>query len=259
MSIKYCLDYKEPFLCTAIHNGYRVSDLVQSKLNISKDERLREEDPLTEYFTGISSNRIIAQQSRFEYDLNRSRDKAVYQVPEDAWGLKVRSSEFTPTELKVILTGYDLFYKRVEQVLQELVDTFGFCFVWDIHSYNHHRLGADELFDDPQLNPEIIIGTSNLSSEWDPLVTLIFNKIKSTPFMGRAIDVRKNVKFTGGYFPRWVNKKFEKKVCCLSIEFKKIFMDEWTGLFYPDVMRELRGILLETKQVVMDYHKSFAG
>lgn len=43
------------------------------------------------------------------------------------------------------------------------------------------------------------------------------------------LDVRENVKFFGGHFAKWIYQNFPKKVCVLSIEFKKFFMDEWTG------------------------------
>ena len=41
--------------------------------------------------------------------------------------------------------------------------------------------------------------------------------------------MRENVKFRGGHFPTWINQTFGGRACVLSIEVKKIFMDEWTG------------------------------
>jgi len=43
------------------------------------------------------------------------------------------------------------------------------------------------------------------------------------------MDVRENVKFQGGYFSSWVNSTFAGAGCALAVEFKKVFMDEWTG------------------------------
>ena len=48
-------------------------------------------------------------------------------------------------------------------------------------------------------------------------------------FPGGRLDVRENVKFRGGYFSRWVHETFPKSGCALAIEFKKFFMNEWTG------------------------------
>jgi hypothetical protein len=43
------------------------------------------------------------------------------------------------------------------------------------------------------------------------------------------LDVRENVKFFGGQFPRWIHDNFPETVCALAIEVKKFFMNEWTG------------------------------
>jgi hypothetical protein len=48
-------------------------------------------------------------------------------------------------------------------------------------------------------------------------------------FPGGRLDVRENVKFQGGNFSRWIHGKFPGTGCALAIEFKKFFMDEWTG------------------------------
>ena len=56
---------------------------------LADDERLREEDPFTEIVIRDVPNRIVFHRSRFEIDLNRARDGAVYLTPEQAWGLKV--------------------------------------------------------------------------------------------------------------------------------------------------------------------------
>ena len=43
------------------------------------------------------------------------------------------------------------------------------------------------------------------------------------------MDVRENVRFRGGELSRWVNERYRDRGCALAIEFKKMFMDEWTG------------------------------
>ena len=46
---------------------------------------------------------------------------------------------------------------------------------------------------------------------------------------GHRFDVRENVRFRGGYLCRWVAEHYPDTACALAIEFKKVFMDEWTG------------------------------
>ena len=78
-----------PLIATAIHDGHDVRDDVASHLALSDSERLREEDPFTGQWTQVAPTRVVGMRSRFEVDLNRPREKAVYRTPEDAWGLTV--------------------------------------------------------------------------------------------------------------------------------------------------------------------------
>lgn len=41
------------------------------------------------------------------------------------------------------------------------------------------------------------------------------------------------MKFFGGQHARWAHERFPETACVLAIEFKKFFMDEWTG--QPDM------------------------
>ena len=253
MDTEFYFTFAEPFVCTAIHHGHKISPDLKDNLEISDAVRLREEDPRTEFFTRISSNRIIQHKSRFEYDLNRSRDKAFYLNPEDCWGLRARKTKPPADLIAKSLQSYDQFYRWTEVFLSELLVSFSHFFVYDIHSYNHHRLGVDQPFDDQEKNPEIIIGTNNMPEIWFPLVEKIRDCLRTYNFLGRKLDVRINVKFPGGHFSRWIHNTFPEKACCIAIEFKKIFMDEWSGKFYPEVMQELRKALKSTKPVILDY------
>ena len=60
---------------------------------------------------------------------------------------------------------------------------------------------------------------------------------------GHLLDVRENVKFKGGYFSSWIHQEYPRHACVLAVEFRKTFMNEWTGI--PDWPRlgALRDIL----------------
>ena len=53
--------------------------------------------------------------------------------------------------------------------------------------------------------------------------------LRAFDFMGRKLDVRENVKFKGGNQVKWLHENFAENGCGLAIEFKKFWMDEWTG------------------------------
>jgi hypothetical protein len=253
LETEYHFAFSEPLVCTAIHNGNYISPQIRKNIGITDNLRLREEDPKTAFFTKISANRIIQHRSRFEYDLNRSRDKAFYLEPADAWGLRVRRQRPEEEVIRESLSAYDRFYRRTKSFFDEMTTTFGSFFVYDIHSYNHHRKGNDQPFDSPAENPEIILGTSIMPAEWFPLVKRIQESLLGFDFFGRKLDVRINVKFPGGNFSRWIHSSYPGRVACIAIEFKKIFMDEWTGEFFPDKQEALRQALLRTKPVILNY------
>ncbi|MDD3049859.1 MAG: N-formylglutamate amidohydrolase [Candidatus Cloacimonetes bacterium] len=256
MKANFNFNYKEPIVCTAIHNGHIISNDILNNLGISEETRLMEEDPFTGFFTENCGNRIIVHTSRFEVDLNRSRSHAFYENPEDAWGLPVRKET---TNLEVVLKSllqYDEFYARTKHYLNMMKKKHKRFFVYDIHSYNHHRGGSDAPFDEQEKNPDIILGTNIVTGMNLDLVDAIEEKMREFDFFGKKIDVRQNVKFPGGNFSKWINTEFKDSACCIAIEFKKIFMDEWSSMLYPDVQRKLRELLESTFKLITDYMKS---
>ena len=257
MLADFDFSYNSPIVCTAIHNGHDVSKEVLKNLAVSEDIRLMEEDPYTERFTQFSSNTIIGRTSRFEVDLNRSVEKCIYKNPEDAWDIKTRKE--TPSDLVISqsLEKYHDFYASAKYHFVQLEKKFGKFFVYDIHSYNHHRKGPEAGFDDPMLNPEIIIGTNNMPEKWFPLVDKIQNKLTSFNYFGRSLDARINVKFPGGHFSRWIHNNFPDSACCIAIEFKKIWMDEWTGEIYEDKLNKLIEALNSTHELIESELKKY--
>jgi len=119
---------QSPLIATAIHDGHTVRDNISSFFLLTSDERLREEDPFTAGWVGITDNQVIGLNSRFEMDLNRAREKAIYRKPEDAWGLTVWKDELPEEMAQESLARYDQFYANVKKMLQSIVDRHG-CFV----------------------------------------------------------------------------------------------------------------------------------
>ena len=70
-----------PLIATAIHDGHEVRDDVAGHLALNDSERLREEDPFTAGWTVVAPTRVVGTRSRFEVDLNRPRDKAIFRTP----------------------------------------------------------------------------------------------------------------------------------------------------------------------------------
>jgi N-formylglutamate amidohydrolase len=219
-----------PLVACAIHDGHEVRPAVADCLRLDSNERLYEEDPYTGAWTSIAPTRIISQRSRFEVDFNRPREKAVYITPADAWGLEVWRCAPPAEMLAESLQLYDEFYAQLRTVLEQLVTRHGKVVVFDLHSYNHIRGSVGGTPADPQGNPEVNLGTGTMNrAAWAPIVERWLDAMRSYNYFGRPLDVRENVKFVGGEFPRWVHESFPDTVCALAVEVKKFFMNEWTG------------------------------
>jgi N-formylglutamate deformylase len=214
----------------AIHDGHHIRPEVADCLRLDSAARRYEEDPYTGDWTFIAPTRIIARRSRFEVDLNRPRDKAVYITPADAWGLDVWRCSPGAEMVAESLRAYDEFYAHLRFVLETLVARHGKVVVFDLHSYNHIRGDAAAVPAEPEANPEVNLGTGTMvRSDWSPLVDRWLEAMRSHNYLGRRLDVRENVKFFGGQLPRWIHENFPHSVCALAIEVKKFFMNEWTG------------------------------
>ena len=248
-----------PFVSAAIHDGHAVRDELVDLLAISDEDRLREEDPFTGMWTSIAPTRILGMRSRFEVDLNRPRDKAVYRTPEDSWDLRVWKDSLPEDVAKRSLEEYDAFYHHVGELLRYMTTRHPQVVVFDIHSYNHRRQGPDGPAADPEANPEVNIGTRSMDRDrWAPIVDRFIAELRTFDYNGRHLDVRENVKFFGGQFPTWIHQTFPSNVCAIAIEFKKLFMDEWTGHPEQDQLYAIGQVLQAAAAGVADEVRSLA-
>lgn len=219
-----------PIIATAIHAGHHLRPEIASVLALPEATRLREEDPFTDQWLWIGDHAITVPTSRFEVDLNRPRSNAVYRTPEDAWGLELWREPLAEDAAERSLAVYDAFYERLADVCDAVAADHERFVVLDLHSYNHRRGGPDAPVDDPELNPEINVGTGSLDRPaWSDVVAAFSEAMAAHPFDGGNLDVRENVRFKGGHMSGWINDRYAGRGCALAIEVKKFYMDEWTG------------------------------
>lgn len=250
MGLSPCAIFKRgtsPIIAAAIHDGHDTHPRIDRRMSLSERERLREEDPWTGEWTQVAKTQIVGLRSRFEVDLNRPREEAVYQTPSQAWGLDIWKTPPDPATVAACLREYDEFYAAVKSLLEDLVERHGRVVVYDLHSYNHRRDGADAPPADERGNPEVNIGTKTMDREyWAPIVDRFILELRTFDFHGEHLDVRENVKFGGGHFCRWIHETFPGTVCALAIEFKKFYMDEWTGEAVPHEIESIYDALQYT-------------
>lgn len=213
--------------------------------------RLREEDPFTgEAVRGVPSH-IIAHRSRFEFDLNRGSDGAVYQTPEQCWGLRLWK-EGEPSEDLVArsLAIHAEYYRMLSHLLDGISERHGRFVLLDVHSYNYRRDGPDAAPTPDEQAPDINIGTFSMPrDEWAFLLDPLMDAMRAFDFNGRRLDVRENVAFQGrGEQTRFVHERYPGRGCAIALELKKVFMDEWSGKPDPAEVEAMRRFVAHVAQ-----------
>ena len=221
-----------PVVATAIHDGHDLRPEVAALMALSDGDRLREEDPFTgDAARGVACN-VVVHRSRFEFDLNRGADGAVYRTPEQCWGLEVwQPGGLSDAVAERSLDLHGAYYRMLGGLLDDVAGRHDRFVVIDVHSYNHRRDGPDGA-PTPQADaPDINIGTFSMPREyWAFLVDPLIEAMAGFDFNGRRLDVRENVAFQGkGEQTRFIHERYPQRGCAIALEFKKFFMDEWSG------------------------------
>lgn len=236
-----------PVVACAVHAGSEVRAEALRHMAIRRRQRFVEEDPYTEELADVAPTSVVVHRSRFEVDLNRARDRAVYRSPGDAWGLAVWRGPLPAAVRHRSLRLYDRFYADLGGVLARAGAGGRPFVVLDLHSYNHRRGGPGAPPADPAGNPELNIGTGSLDRErWAGLVDRFLGDLRTVEVGGRRLDVRENIRFRGGHLSRWVHAAFPGQGCCLAVEVKKFFMDEHTGTIDEPVWAGVHDALAAT-------------
>ena len=133
-----------PIVATAIHDGHGLRAEVAAAMALRDRDRLREEDPFTGQAVAGVDNHIIVHRSRFEFDLNRGVDGAIYETPEQSWGLEVwhgaararawSTARSRSTRLIIACSAHCSTRSPPSMTASSLLD---------VHSYNHRRDGPD--------------------------------------------------------------------------------------------------------------------
>ncbi len=224
------IDKYVPYACGAVHDGHQFRKELWTNCLHTEYERWFEEDPCTKEFIKTHPIVIAGCDSRFEYDLNRDPENAIY---EDAWGKKLWKQPLDPVQHNKSLEKHAAFYSVVHVLMQKLEEIFGVVVVYDMHSYNWRRWDREV--------PVINLGTSNIDNlrfrdsveKWRQSLSELElpNAIESTSKI--------NDTFQGnGYFLKYITQNF-KNTLVLATEFKKIYCDELRQIVYPDVVHAI--------------------
>lgn len=243
-----------PVAAAAIHDGHGLRAEVAALIALSDADRLREEDPFTGQAIVDVPTHIVAHRSRFEADLNRDAQTAVYRTPDQCWGLNLWRTPPGGDLVERSLEYHRRFYAAIGAVLDEIAADYPRFVLLDIHSYNHRRDGPEASPASAEGAPEINIGTFSMPrNDWAWLLDPLIQVMRAYDFGGRNLDVRENVAFQGrGELTRFVHERYPGVGCAIAVEFKKFYMDEWSGK--PDAMAldHMRGFVSHVAAVARE-------
>ncbi len=239
------------YVCGAVHDGHQFRKELWGNCLHSEYDRWYEEDPETKEMVKSHPIIIAGMDSRFEYDLNREPERAIY---DDAWG-KQLWKEPLPEEMKQKnLKKHHNFYKVVHTLIHKLEELLGVCVVYDMHSYNWQRWDREV--------PTWNLGTANVDNDrfgndielWRSMLEKMQlpNDIKSTSKI--------NDTFQGnGYFLKFISQNFQNTLV-LATEIAKVYCDELNQVMYPEVVaaveQSLRTDLKKHANTFYTNHKS---
>jgi hypothetical protein len=223
-------------------------------MSLPDTDRLREEDPFTAQAVSGVPTHIVVHRSRFEFDLNRAAEAAVYRTPDQSWGLQVWRSEPDPALVADSLAIHAAYYRMLGSLLDDMAEEQGRFVLIDAHSYNHRRDGPNAIAMPQEEAPDINIGTFSMPrSDWAFLLDPLMEEMRRFDFNGRRLDVRENVAFRGkGEQTRFVHHRYPGKGCAIALEFKKFFMDEWTGEPDPAELKAMRDFITRSAEVATE-------
>ena len=239
------------YLGVALHSGSRVRPSLSGVMALTGEERFREEDPYTDRLIRSFPVQLIARDSRFEYDLNWEIEKSIYPAGEKKWGLQVWNRELTPDERDETYTRFLEFHSILDLAVETVLEEGTPVILFDMHSFCYQRGGRIEWFRDQMA--EINLGTRYINREqFAPLINTFLEGISGMDIESYPLRVVENELFPGGYLTRKYAATHHRDVLVMAIEYKKIFMDEWTGILDKEKMDILISNFLVTKDKMLE-------
>ena len=243
------IDNYVPFICGAVHDGHQFRPSLWNNCKHTEYERWYEEDPCTKQMVQSFPIILAGRDSRFEYDLNREPERAVY---EDAWGKQLWKQPLSEKEKNLSLQKHANFYKVTHALCQKLESDFQKVVVFDMHSYNWKRWDREV--------PVWNLGTSNIDQKrFGKLTESWSDKLGSIQLPNGIANTSKiNDTFQGnGYFLKYITRNFDNTLV-LATEISKVYCDEHSGVIYPEVVQSVEQQLKTLiPQMVKEFEAAF--
>ncbi len=215
------------YVCAAVHNGHQFRKELWENCLHTEYERWYEEDPCTKQLIENQPIVLAGCDSRFEYDLNRTPEDAIY---EDAWGKKLWKQKLPEAQKQKSLQKHTNFYTIVHALLTKLNEKHKATIVYDMHSYNWKRWDREV--------PTWNLGTANVDANRFKNSILLWQKTLSEIKFPNTIKATSKINDTfkgNGYFLKYITQNFTNTLV-LATELAKVYCDEYNYIIFPEVV-----------------------
>lgn len=225
-----------PYVCGAVHDGHQFRKSLWDNCLHTEYERWYEEDPCTKEMVQSHPIVITGSDSRFEYDLNRPPETAIFDT---AWGKRLWKNPLAEAERQLSLRKHANFYRVVHALIGKIESRHGRALVFDMHSYNWKRWEREV--------PTWNLGTSNIDIKKYGAIASSWNQKLGNIKLPNDIKPSSKINDTfqgNGHFLKYISRNFYHTLV-LATEIAKVYCDELTGIVYPEVVRAVEGQLKE--------------
>lgn len=215
------------YVCGAVHDGHQFRRALWDNCLHSEYDRWYEEDPETKNMIASHPIVIAGCDSRFEYDLNRTPEEAVFET---AWGKQLWKKPLEDVEIKKSKAKHANFYKVVHALITKLEELHGTCIVYDMHSYNWQRWDREV--------PTWNLGTINIDNKRFGDLVELWRKDLAAIILPHDIpqtSAINNTFYGNGYFLKYITNNFDNTLV-LATEIAKIYCEEYEQVIYPEVV-----------------------
>ena len=225
-----------PYICGAVHDGNQFRKSLWEKCLHTEYERWYEEDPCTKEMVRSHPVVIAGCDSRFEYDLNRGPENAIYV---DAWGKRLWKEPLADQEKDHSMSKHSAFYEVTHALVRKIEEKYSRAIVFDMHSYNWKRWDREV--------PVWNLGTTQIDNERYGGIVEAWKERLSKMDLPNGIgstSAVNNTFYGKGYFLGYITRHFENTLV-LATEIAKVYCDEQSGIIYPEVVRSVEEHLKE--------------
>ncbi|CAM3585577.1 flavohemoglobin expression-modulating QEGLA motif protein [Parendozoicomonas haliclonae] len=224
-----------PFLATAVHAGHNLRSELIKKCALTEEERIYGEDLFTDELISAFPITLSVLDSRYEYDLNRAPEQAVYH---EAWGKMVWRRPLTERQKQASLEKHARYYRILKALLGTLNSIYGNSFLLDLHTYNYKRLTTLDSFS--ETIPVFNIGTWRMNtSRWGSTLAAFESRLCGITLPNLRTTVAQDQVFQGKGYQAAFCRKHARDTLVLPLDVAKVYMDEETGQPYPLVLEAL--------------------